>query len=163
VGYSRVPPRDLFGALNGRQLLPAIALLCVLWIGLPVRLLRPSNAPTTADCLTLSDTKPVGRPGIVAALERCAAILPKDTEVMADLGAEYETAGSPELAEAVYQRALAIDPGYADLRLRLGRLMLQRGAAGEAHRQANAALRMQPNRKALLDLRNDATRAQSQP
>jgi tetratricopeptide (TPR) repeat protein len=94
----------------------------------------------------------------VPALERCRSIVPNDTEVMADLASEYEGAGRLDLAEKIYQEALAIDPGYANLRLRLGRLMLRRGAADEAQRQAVAALAVQPNREALLELLQDATR-----
>jgi tetratricopeptide (TPR) repeat protein len=149
--------------LNRTQILSATALLCVLWIGLPIRLVRLSSAPSGAECLTLSDTSPAGRAGIVPALKRCTSLFPSDTELMADLGAEYEAAGSLELAEDIYQKAISIDPGYADLRLRLGRLMLRRGAAGDAQEQAEAALRVQPNRKAVLDLLEEAARARKQP
>jgi tetratricopeptide (TPR) repeat protein len=106
----------------------------------------------------ISNTPPTGRDGIVPALERCRSIVPNDTEVMADLAGEYEGAGRAELAEKLYQEALAIDPGYANVRLRLGRLMLRRGAAEEARQQAVAALAIQPHREALLELLEDATR-----
>ena len=59
-------------------------------------------------------------------------------------------------AELAYTRALKLDPDYADVRLRLGRLLLARGADAEALKQADMALRVQPNRAALLDLRNEA-------
>ena len=149
--------------LNRTQILATTALLCILWVGLPVRLVRFSSGPSSAECLTLSDSPPAGRAGIVPSLKRCTALFPNDTELMADLGAEYESAGSLELAEDIYQKAISIDPGYADLRLRLGRLMLRRGAVGEAQRQAEAALRVQPNRTALLDLLAEAARARKQP
>ena len=64
----------------------------------------------------------------------------------------YERIGKPTQAEAIYRKALLIDPQYAELRLRLGRLLLQRGAHAEARDQAARALRVQPNRQALLDL-----------
>jgi tetratricopeptide (TPR) repeat protein len=126
---------------------------------LPARLSKASSVPSIADCLSISNTAPMGRPGIVPALERCRSIIPNDTEVMADLAGEYESAGRVELAEKTYQEALAIDPAYAEVRLRLGRLMLRRGAADEAKKQATAALTVQPNREAFVELLEDATRA----
>lgn len=77
---------------------------------------------------------------------------------MADLGREYESAHRPADAEAVYQRALAVDPDYADLQARLATLLLQRGAAADARAHAEHALRVQPNRRALLDLLDRTSR-----
>jgi tetratricopeptide (TPR) repeat protein len=141
------------------RIFPAAALLGALWMALPIQLQRSSAGSSLADCLTLSDTPPAGRPGVLLALERCAVLLPTDTQLMADLGAEYEAVGRLVQAEGIYQHAITIDPEYADLRLRLGRLMMRRGAAAEAQLQAKAGLRTQPNRKALLDLLGQATRA----
>jgi tetratricopeptide (TPR) repeat protein len=64
----------------------------------------------------------------------------------------YEAAGQPDRAEAAYQRALAVDAEYADVRRRLAMLMLRRGATDEARRQVEAALLVQPNRAALRTL-----------
>jgi tetratricopeptide (TPR) repeat protein len=149
--------------LNRARVLAAAAVLCVLWIALPVRLSQSSGGPSIAECSTLADTPAARRAGIIAALERCSALLPRDTELLADLGGEYEADGRPERAENIYRQAIAIDPGYADLRLRLGRLMLRRGDAGEAQQQAEAALRIQPNRKALIELLDEATQAGKRP
>lgn len=118
---------------------------------------------SVGDCLTLSNASPEGRPGIVAALERCRALLPNDSELMADLGSEYESGGKFEQAEDIYREALAIDPDYADLRLRLAGLMLRRGEADGAVAQAELALRTQPNRKAVLAVLDQARRAGKRP
>ena len=71
---------------------------------------------------------------------------------MGDLGSAYEASGQLARAEEAYRRALALDPDFADLRLRLGTLLLRRGDAAEAEAEATQALRVQPNRQALLDL-----------
>jgi len=132
-------------------------LLCAFAIFVPVSLPRGSSAIADADCLTLADDDHVPpQANGAAALERCSALYPDDVELLADLGAEYERTRASVAAEAVYRRALAIDPDYAELRLRLGRLLLGRGQADEARRQAERALTIQPNRRALLDLLADA-------
>ncbi len=94
-------------------------------------------------------------------LERCRALYPNDVELMADLGTVYEFTDRATQAEAIYRDALAIDPSYADLRLRLGRLLLRRGATDEARREAESGLLVQPNRQALRDLRDDTRGAAS--
>jgi tetratricopeptide (TPR) repeat protein len=96
-------------------------------------------------------------------LERCSAVVADDVELMADLGREYEAARRPADAEAVYRRALAIDPDYADVHGRLATLLLQRGSVTEARAHAEAGLRLQPNRKALLDILALAARTERQP
>jgi len=142
------------------RLVIAIIVLCVYAIALPVRLPRGGGggAVADADCLTLVDRAPQARGDVVATLEHCAALHPDDVELLADLGAAYETREAPARAIEMYRRALTIDPAYADVRLRLGRLLLQRGAAAAARQEADAALRVQPNRQALLDLQRDADR-----
>jgi tetratricopeptide (TPR) repeat protein len=138
-----------------RVLVPALA-LCLWAAGLPVSPSRGVNAASDEECLTLADAPPAPRPDLVATLERCSALYPADVELLADLGAQYEAGGRRPEAEAVYRRALAVDPAYAELRLRLGRLLLARGAAALARREAQAALDVQPNRQAALDLLRDA-------
>ena len=132
------------------------AVLCFLAVALPVGLPRASATVSDEQCLTLADTPPAARPDVIAAFERCSILDPNDTQLLADLGGLYEATGAPERAETYYQRALRVDSDFADLRLRLGRLLLRRGAAAEARRQAVAGLTIQPNRQSLLDLRNDA-------
>ena len=138
--------------MNGTRILASLAAVCLMAAALPRPSPRPALDVSAESCLTMSDTPPGTGPSALAALERCHALLPADVELMADLGAAYESAGVRERAEAIYARALAADPGYAELRLRLGRLLLSRGALTEARRQAEAGLLTQPNRKALRDL-----------
>ena len=136
------------------------ALLALLYGTLPVTLRPASDELSGETCLTLADVAPV--PGVDrrSELERCTAVLPSDAELLADLGREYERSGELARAENRYAQALAVDPGFADVRLRLGHLLLHRGAAAEARRQAEAALAVQPNRAALLELLREATQAQ---
>ena len=82
----------------------------------------------------------------VPALERCLELRPDDVELMADLGAAYEQAGQWDRAESVYRRALAIDAEDGDIRVRLGNILLRRGDAAGARREAVAALAVQPGR-----------------
>ena len=138
--------------MNGTRILASLAAVCLMAAALPRPSPRPALDVSAESCLTLSDTPPGPGPSVMAALERCHALLPADVELMGDLGAAYESAGLRDRAEAIYARALAADPGYAELRLRLGRLLLGRGARAEARRQAEAALLTQPNRKAIRDL-----------
>jgi tetratricopeptide (TPR) repeat protein len=144
-----------------RVLVPALA-LCLWAAALPVSLSRGASAASDEDCLTLADSPSAPTSDLLAALERCSALYPRDTELLADLGAHYEARGRRSEAESIYRRALGVDPGYAELRLRLGRLLLARGAAADARREAEAALDVQPNRQALLDLLRDARAASAE-
>jgi tetratricopeptide (TPR) repeat protein len=85
-------------------------------------------------------------------LERCLAVQPDDVETMKDLGLMYESATKWDRAEAVYRRALAIDPEDGDTRVRLGGLLLRRGDLAGARREAEAALKVQPGSVAALQL-----------
>jgi len=126
-------------------------------VTLPVALPRPSATASDADCLTISDPPPTPGPAGRAALERCRTLYPDDAELLADLGDEYDAANDPARAEAAYRQALSVDPGLADVRLKLGRLLLRGGRREDALREAEAALRVQPNRSALIDLRRQAS------
>jgi len=79
-------------------------------------------------------------------------LIPDDVEVLADLGDLYEANGRTVDAEAAYRRALDRDADYAEVHLRLARLLVQRKAASEARSHVEAALKLQPNRRAALDL-----------
>lgn len=129
-----------------------VFILGLFLLALPVSIPTGASRVSDVECLTLSDSPPVARLDLTGILERCAALYPRDVELLADLGAQYERIGQTTQAEAIYEKALLIDPEYAELRLRLGRLLLQRGARAEARDQAARALRVQPNRQALLDL-----------
>jgi cytochrome c-type biogenesis protein CcmH/NrfG len=139
------------------RILWSVSVLAVLWVVLPVPLPNPSSGPSSSECLTLSDAPPdLERADLVPVFERCSASNPTDVELMADLGLFYESAGRWSDAEAVYRRALRVDPDYADLRIRLGRLLLKRSDSVGARMEAEAALKVQPNRRAPLDLLHDA-------
>jgi uncharacterized protein HemY len=139
------------------RILGAACVLAFLWAALPVRLARPATGPAEEQCLTLADrVADSARRDLIPAMEQCRARHPSDVELMADLGRLYEGADRSADAEAIYRRALLVDPGDGDLRLRLGRLLLTRGEAIAARREAEAALSVQPNRQAILDLLHDA-------
>ena len=77
-------------------------------------------------------------------MERCSRLVAPDVQLMADLGATYEAEQAPAKAVTVYRRALTVDPGNAELRVRLARLALGRGDLNEARREAESALRLRP-------------------
>jgi tetratricopeptide (TPR) repeat protein len=141
------------------KLSPAAAVVLALAafvVALPVELPRTSGLASDADCLTLADRPPNRAPSHRAVLERCLASYPDDVELLADLGDAHEAGNDPARAERAYRQALSIDPAFADVRLRLGRLLLRAGRREDALREVEAALRIQPNRGALLDLRRQA-------
>ena len=135
------------------------AALATLAVVLPVSLPGGSATGTSPErCLTMADAPPAPRPGLAADLQACSDLYPDDVELMADLGAAYEAEGGRDRAEAAYRRALRLDDGYADVRLRLARLLLDRGAAADARREIDAALAAQPNRADLIAVRAEADR-----
>ena len=138
------------------HILIVAALLSIYWIALPLALPRSSPQLSNGQCLSRADSVPASIPVLIPLLEECSALLPADVELIADLGDQYEHAGQWAAAEAAYQRALTIDPEYADVRRRLAILMLRRGARDDARSQIEAALRIQPNRQVLLDLLHGA-------
>ena len=133
-------------------------LIATFWMALPLRLSSSPSAVSNQRCLTLADAEPQAGGSNVAVLRQCAALYPDDLELLVDLGSAYEATGQLQQAEDAYQRAAAGDPGDGDVRLRLGRLLLRRGAIEDARRQAEAGLLVQPNRLALVDLL-EATRS----
>lgn len=126
----------------------AAAVLLTLWLLLPIQLRESAGGPSSIECLTIADQPTTD----LAALERCHAVVPADVELSADLGAAYERAARVDEAIALYRKILTLDPSYADVRLRLARLLRQRGDLDGARAEVAAALRVQPNRKALTDL-----------
>ena len=104
---------------------------------------RPATVALDCDHFTAGDA---------SALERCLALRPDDVEIMTDLGSAYEQVAQWDRAEAVYRRALTVDADDGDVRVRLGGVLLQRGDAAGARREATAALAVQPGGAAALDL-----------
>jgi Flp pilus assembly protein TadD len=125
-----------------------------------VRLAVGHEGASSEECLTMADRPAVGASSITQ-LERCGTVVPNDVELIADLAAAYEAAGRAADAEAAYQRALTIDDEYADVHARLAALLLARGDAGQAKAHAEAALRLQPNRRSILDLLARASHAET--
>jgi len=75
-----------------------------------------------------------------------------------DLARAYEGATRITEAEATYRRVIAADPDHADAHVDLATLLLSRGAAAEARQHAEIALRIQPNRRAVIELIARASR-----
>ena len=90
--------------------------------------------------------------GDISRLERCLALEPSSAALMIDAGRAYQSSGRVEDAERLYGRALTIDPSNSDLHVQLGDLMLRRGDAAGARREAEAALRWRPNSLAATRL-----------
>lgn len=134
----------------------ATALLVLCWLTLPVQLQHSALDPSDEMCLTLADEPPSGLASL-ATLERCTVLLPDDGELLADLGAMYEAGGRLADAEAIYRRLLARDNEYGDLHVRIAKLLRVRGAIDEARAHAEAALRLQPNRRAVQNLLTELT------
>lgn len=137
------------GHLRASQLTPALAafaVLGVLSLALPMRLPDGGSDRSIADCLTLADSPSHD----LAALERCHQLVPTDVELAADLAAEYAKT-RPDAAIEIYKKILELDPLYAEVRLRLARLLRDNGDDAGARSQVDAALRIQPNRRALTE------------
>lgn len=157
-----VPPRAFHRGVPSAGLTAAVV-LGVLALLLPISIPEGVEGASEAACLTFVDERPLGTVEATRTLESCATAYPDDVELAAELGAAYERAGDAARAEAAYRRALGLDDRYAEVRLRLARLLLARGAAAEARRQAETALQVQPNRRELLDLVRAAADASPEP
>jgi tetratricopeptide (TPR) repeat protein len=141
------------------RVVAAGALLAGFWLAPPVRL-QPAGSEVSSDvCLTLADRPPSGGSSALPLLEGCAALLPDDSELLRDLASAYEAAGRGPDAERTYRLALAHDPWDGPLHVALAKLLQARGALDEAHAHAQVALRIQPNRPAVLRLVADLDRA----
>ncbi len=149
-------------SLTAAYRIGAAATVLALFIAvLPIRLHHGANEPLAEACLRLADHPPAEQPDAINQLERCRALVPLDVELLADLGAAYERGGRLADAEKTYQNALELDPGYADVRVRLATILLRRGAAGEARDHAEQALRIQPNRTRVRQLLDEIARSQA--
>jgi Flp pilus assembly protein TadD len=135
--------------------------LAVLVVTLPIRLTRASNEAAGESCLRLADHPPADGPDALSELERCSAVVPHDIELLADLGAAYESAARPLDAEKTYQNVLALDPHYAEVHVRLAMLLLGRGAVRDAREHAEQALRIQPNRTRVRQLLDTIPRSEA--
>jgi uncharacterized protein HemY len=132
------------GWLRVLRPLGLLALFLVVIRGLPQQA-APSVPPIACD------PAPPSRPDRPT-LERCLEQHPDDVELMLELGRALERAQEWEGAEALYRRALAVDPDDGDAHLRLGELLLRRGDPAGAAREGSVALRTMPGSLAAADL-----------
>lgn len=144
------PEETANSARSRPPFLRPLAVLCLFLAGTPISLTPPGTA-SGEECLTLAESP---HPELQH-LEACSARHPDDSDLLEALGRAYEAADPPR-AEALFRRALALDPGHADLRVALAALLLRRGAAAEAAAEAEMALRIQPGRQVILDLLEEA-------
>ena len=96
-------------------------LLFVLVIRLLPGIARPASLPDDCERVARTDA---------AALERCIALKPDDVELMMDAAAVYEKTGRADRAEALYRRAMTVDPDDGEVRRRLSMLTTARRAGG---------------------------------
>lgn len=135
------------------SVLAPVVVLALFAVLVPVQLTPLGQGASAGECLTAGAAH--SKDADLSLFERCTALYPRDVELLADLGAASERV-DPLGAETTYREALDLDPDYADLRLRLARLLLRRGAPADAVREAEEALRVQPNREVLLELLAEA-------
>ena len=124
---------------------------------LPVKLPSSGGGASSEECLTIAD-RPLTTADAIPQLEQCATVVPEDVELLADLGAAYEGAGQSADAERIYQQILTLDETYADIHVRLARLLLARREITKARRHLERALQIQPNRQAITALIEQADR-----
>ena len=141
------------GWLRVLRPLGLLALFVIVIRGLPDRP-RPAAPDAGCDAAASGTADP-------ATLERCLEIHPEDVELMMDLGAAREKAQQLDQAEALYRRALEVDPDDGDAHLRLGEMLLRRGDKAGAEREGVAALKVLPGSPAALGLLERARGAAS--
>lgn len=133
----------------------AALLLAALWALLPVQLNHATDAGSIDGCFTRADQAPAGDPATeIPLLERCVDSVSTDADLAADLGAAYAAAGRDADAERAYRRALAIDPDFADVHLKLAEQLLRHGSTADAQTYIDAALKIQPNQRVARQLRD---------
>lgn len=92
----------------------------------------------------------------LAALQRAAELLPQDAEAQANLAHVCNLAGAGlragrlELALAACRRALALQPGNADLHVLLGNALAEAGRLNEAVASYRAALAISPDHAGVI-------------
>ena len=84
----------------------------------------------------------------IPAMQKAAALSPKEADVHSNLGVALHDAGRLQEAEASYRRALKIKPDYADAHCNLGTLLQDMGRFAEAEASHRRAIQLAP---ALVD------------
>jgi len=134
------------------RLAASLASVALLVVVLPIRADDAAERASTVECLTLSARAPANDAAPIPSYERCRDLDPHDAVLAYDLATLYESLGDPR-AEGSYQRAVTIDPSYADAYVRLGWLRLRAGDAAGARHDAERALGLAPNSAAATALR----------
>lgn len=80
----------------------------------------------------------------IPAMQKAAALSPKEADVHSNLGVALQDAGRLKEAEASYRRALKLKPDYADAHCNLGTLLQDMGKLDEAAAAHRRALRLSP-------------------
>jgi Flp pilus assembly protein TadD len=106
-----------------------------------VALRRPTPKPDDRSSVRRCELE---RSSDIRVLERCLALQPDNIEVMLDLGEAYQRGARLADSEAVYRRALAVDPRDAELHERLSGVLLVRGHRAAARRAAERAAEIRP-------------------
>lgn len=138
------------------RLLTSLGVVMLFGLALPQRISDARSRASTVECLTMPDGPVEGSASEVARYEGCLDMDPSNESLVTALGGIYEQSGDVVRAETVYRRALAVDPGYAQARVRLGWLLLRRGDARGARAAADEALRTLLNDRSALALRQQA-------
>jgi predicted O-linked N-acetylglucosamine transferase (SPINDLY family) len=80
----------------------------------------------------------------ISAMQKAAALSPKEADVHSNLGVALHDAGHLQEAEASYRRALKLKPDYADAHCNLGSLLQDMGRLAEAEASHRRALKLAP-------------------
>src|SRR4051794_27700919 len=94
----------------------ALGVLTLFTFCLPLSIIPADSASSLAHCRELLKGRARADGVRLTPVETSTRLDPADTEVMAELGLMYELRAA-DRAESIYRRVLAIDPGYADVRL----------------------------------------------
>ena len=81
----------------------------------------------------------------IFAMQKAAALSPKEADVHSNFGVALQDAGRLKEAEASYRRALKLKPDYADAHCNLGTLLQDMGRMEEAESCHRRALRLAPD------------------
>jgi cytochrome c-type biogenesis protein CcmH/NrfG len=120
------------------RLLAAVVLLALFAV---VALRRPTSKPDDRSNIWRCETE---RSSDIGVLEHCLALQPDNIEVMLDLGDAYRRTARLADSEAVYRRALAIDPRDAELHQRLSDVLLLQGNRAAALLEAERVAEIRP-------------------
>jgi tetratricopeptide (TPR) repeat protein len=142
---------------EGLQIVTAAGVAALFALSLPIRVNDAAARSSSDECVTLSQRPPGHEAaGAIPRYLRCLELEPRDVVLLRDVGLLYEESGDVARAEKMYQRALGIDPAYADVHARMGWLLLRKGDKGAARASADRAAALTLNASAVAALREAA-------